>query len=266
MKGKYGFDGIASNYDQIFTNTSLGTSQRGIVFEYLDKIIPERNIRNVLELNCGTGEDAIYLRQKGCQVVATDISLEMLEVAKSKAARLNIHDISFQQLDLRAINQLQKTTKFDLIFSDFGGFNCLDYEEVKSVVKALKVYLSENGIFVLILMPDRCVVEYIYGFIRHNRELRRRRAKSPQKINFNNYEVWTWYYAPNIIEGLFVKNNCKKEYCCPVGFIPSYFSEKLEKPSRMFRILKCINDMAIRATILPRYSDHYLISFSHKTE
>ena len=40
----------------------------------------------VLEMNCGTGEDALWLVHRGVQVFATDVSPAMLQVAQSKLA------------------------------------------------------------------------------------------------------------------------------------------------------------------------------------
>ena len=41
----------------------------------------------VLELSCGTGEDALHLAEQGVRILATDPSAGMLEVAR-KVARL----------------------------------------------------------------------------------------------------------------------------------------------------------------------------------
>ena len=35
----------------------------------------------VLELNCGTGEDAVFLARRGVRVLATDLSGAMVEAA-----------------------------------------------------------------------------------------------------------------------------------------------------------------------------------------
>ncbi len=37
---------------------------------------------DILELNCGTGEDAVLFSEKGFNIVATDVSEEMLKVTQ----------------------------------------------------------------------------------------------------------------------------------------------------------------------------------------
>ena len=71
------FDPVADLYDEIFSNTRIGKAQRDIVWKYLRK----KNLinKNILELNCGTGVDAIHLAQNN-RVTATDASEAMLRI------------------------------------------------------------------------------------------------------------------------------------------------------------------------------------------
>ena len=75
------FDTIASIYDDQFTDTRTGYLQRQLVYLHLEKILKQNKPKRILELNCGTGADAIWLTQKGFEVVATDISADMVKVA-----------------------------------------------------------------------------------------------------------------------------------------------------------------------------------------
>ena len=71
-------DHIASTYDASFTRTPIGQLQRKQVWTYLEKITLELKGLDILELNCGTGEDAVLFSEKGFYIVATDVSEEML--------------------------------------------------------------------------------------------------------------------------------------------------------------------------------------------
>jgi len=76
---------IAAEYDSVFTQSSIGQLQRKCVWKYLDKIIPDLPGLKILELNCGTGEDALLFGQRGFNVLATDVSAEMLKVTQQKS-------------------------------------------------------------------------------------------------------------------------------------------------------------------------------------
>src|ERR1700688_4355612 len=74
------FDGVADSYDEVFTYSTIGRAQRRTVWDKLLVAFPPG--RHILELNCGTGEDARYLVQRGRSVVACDASRSMIQVAK----------------------------------------------------------------------------------------------------------------------------------------------------------------------------------------
>ncbi|HMC96456.1 MAG TPA: class I SAM-dependent methyltransferase, partial [Flavobacteriales bacterium] len=83
---------FTSAYDQEFTFSRIGTAQRRVVWEYLEGLLSTPDM-DVLELNCGTGTDAVHLATKGHRVVATDISVEMLKAAHEKARQMGVEDL-----------------------------------------------------------------------------------------------------------------------------------------------------------------------------
>ena len=66
----HAFDELASTYDATFTDTIVGKALRETVWARLEQTF--RSSRRVLELGCGTGEDAVRLASSGIRVVATD--------------------------------------------------------------------------------------------------------------------------------------------------------------------------------------------------
>jgi ubiquinone/menaquinone biosynthesis C-methylase UbiE len=56
------FDALAGEYDKMFTTSLIGRAQREAVWDVLDRtFFPGEKI---LELNCGTGEDALHLARR----------------------------------------------------------------------------------------------------------------------------------------------------------------------------------------------------------
>src|SRR5574341_1364692 len=66
MSGAHPFDAAALTYDEIFTQRRLGSWLREMVRERL----PFQPGDHILELGCGTGEDALWLAQRGISVTA----------------------------------------------------------------------------------------------------------------------------------------------------------------------------------------------------
>src|SRR5690349_8175190 len=117
------FDPLAADYDAAFTHSPIGRYLRDQLHTRLDLHFHAGD--HVLELGCGTGEDALYLATRGVHVTATDVSEGMLNVAREKAQNPLI---TFANLDLRRLsgNWELETEIFSGAFSNFGPLNCLD--------------------------------------------------------------------------------------------------------------------------------------------
>jgi ubiquinone/menaquinone biosynthesis C-methylase UbiE len=90
MSPNSNFDSAANQYDSDFTHTEIGKMQRRGVYHFLNKKTLTPNSISILEINCGTGEDAIWFSKKGHTISATDASSGMIDVAKQKSKAAGI--------------------------------------------------------------------------------------------------------------------------------------------------------------------------------
>ncbi|MEL6867833.1 MAG: class I SAM-dependent methyltransferase, partial [Bacteroidota bacterium] len=140
------FDRVADIYDKTFTYSHIGRLQRELVHRYLDQWIGGRKGLKVLELNCGTGEDALFLARQGCEVLATDLSMPMVQVARDKIRATQVErQVRFQQMAIEELVQCPVHEQYDLIFSNFGGFNCISPRDLASLQEALADRLRPGG-------------------------------------------------------------------------------------------------------------------------
>ena len=157
------FDHIAQEYDKVFTNSRIGQIQRSLVHQYLEEELPEKESLKILELNCGTGEDAIWLAEKGHQVVATDISPEMVSVARHKSMVKGLgNQIQLKQLSLEQVGMGAVRQKFDWVFSNFGGINCIDDLKLEKLMHELANILHPGGRLIMVIMSRMCLWESAY--------------------------------------------------------------------------------------------------------
>jgi ubiquinone/menaquinone biosynthesis C-methylase UbiE len=175
------FDFKAETYDREFTNTYVGRVQRYNIYDFVAKKLQGQRGLEILELNCGTGEDIGFLQQFG-HVTATDVSEEMLKVASQKNRSVDIHP-----LDLNRPIRLQK--KYDVIFSNFGGLNCVSPERLKMLSLELADVLNPGGQMFLVLMHNWSMVEFSYFTLKFNfgKAIRRIRKRA-------EFEKSTIYY------------------------------------------------------------------------
>jgi SAM-dependent methyltransferase len=152
------FDPLAAGYDATFTNTRIGRLLRDRVWSYVDPLVGPGT--RVLELNCGTGEDAVHLAARGADVMATDIAAEMVAVTRRKAddrgvgERVVTAQVAIESLDVLAAEP------FDLVLSNFGGLNCV--ADPRPLGATLARLVRPGGIAVLVVMGP--VVPWEWGW------------------------------------------------------------------------------------------------------
>src|SRR6476646_4342366 len=154
-----GFDAAAGRYDDVFTNSVIGRSQRRQVYRHLSDVLADRPVSTVLEINCGTGEDAIWLANQGIAVTATDISERMIETAKAKP---DAEKVIFSTADINRIQDHVNGQTFDMVLSNFGGLNCLDPGQMERFFANISRILRPNGRLVVVVMPKNTLWECFY--------------------------------------------------------------------------------------------------------
>jgi SAM-dependent methyltransferase len=118
------WDRTAENYDRIFSETVVGRIQRDAVWHEMDKIF-QPGMR-ILELNCGTGVDAVHLAARGVRVVACDLSAGMIDAARRRLGTTGAGAlVDFRVLATEQIDSLIGNAPFDGAFSNFSGLNCV---------------------------------------------------------------------------------------------------------------------------------------------
>ncbi|WP_046756391.1 class I SAM-dependent methyltransferase [Kordia jejudonensis] len=256
------FDIAAPQYDDIFTYSNIGKAQRKLVFRHINSIIKQGKNLSILELNCGTGADAIEFAKLNHDVIATDISSGMIEVAKAKPHSKNLQ---FKVQDITTITKDTFAKKFDFIFSDFGGINCLSQAQLKTFFQTAADLLQPNGKLAIVLMPKNCLWERLYFTLKGDKTKATRRNTTESVVaNVDGVGVETWYYNPKDIAALatdfFITTKVK-----PIGVTipPSYLEQSFLAKFPMLPIFKGF-DSILTASSLAKYADHFLIILEKK--
>jgi ubiquinone/menaquinone biosynthesis C-methylase UbiE len=97
----------------------------------------------ILELNAGTGLDAVFFARRGFKVHATDLSDGMISQLKRKVDLLKLQDkITVQQCSFTELEKA-RIGPIDYIFSNFGGLNCV--ADLTFVTKKIPALLKPGG-------------------------------------------------------------------------------------------------------------------------
>lgn len=140
---------MADGYDAEFTASALGRVLRAMVWErFAARFAPGSSL---LELGCGTGEDAIHLAKSGHRVMATDASPQMIEHARRKAESAGVADrIRFQVVPMESLSAALGAEVFDGVYSNFGAVNCA--ADLAALAAALAPRLATNAPLIWVVM------------------------------------------------------------------------------------------------------------------
>lgn len=256
------FDAVAADYDQQFSFTETGSLQRARVHRYLRRLISRRAPARVLELNCGTGEDAVFLARQGLSVLATDSSAKMCRVAEAKIRDAGLTErVSVRRCAIGEIGGLQAGQNFDWVFSNFGGLNCIAPAQLPPLRDALSSLLAPGGHFVAVLMPRFCLWESLYFLSRgRGAQAFRRLSRGAVQAPLQGASLPIWYYSPREFARQFAPD-FEIAALRPVGFAlpPSYLQPFFSRRRRLLRVLEQAEGLIGDMPFLAGLSDHCLI-------
>jgi len=132
-------------WDEIYSKQGVVQSQVLPPVKDFADLLSENNIKNVLDLGCGTGRNTIYLAQRGFKVTATDISKTGLSMTKKKAQKLG-YEIKTTCHDMR--NMPFKDASFDAILCSWVSGHGTHEDMVAHANEMLRVVKPGGLIFV----------------------------------------------------------------------------------------------------------------------
>jgi len=252
------FDQLAASYDADFTHSAIGKLQRNRVWSYLIPLLEKAgNPLDILEINCGTGHDAIQLAGLGHRVWATDASAAMIAAANKKLGEKKDIPLQFAVCSFDGLVDQFDGKQFDLILSNFGGLNCIGDAAMKKLSSDLQQLTKPGASLVFVLMGSCCIREIMHYGIRGRFKQAFRRMGRPVDFTVADQSMKVHYYSPGRMKRFF-QPGFKVVQQFPVGlFIPPSYLEKryigeTEK-------LKRLNQLEKRYgySFLSAFSDHF---------
>jgi O-antigen/teichoic acid export membrane protein/protein-L-isoaspartate O-methyltransferase len=161
------FDAVASEYDAIYgaEGNAVMTWMRRESLALLKEVFPPGS--RLLEIGCGTGDEALHLARRGHTVLATDISPAMAAQTRAKARAAGLDDrIAALALPAGNLAALRLPRPFDGAYASFGALNC--EPDLDAVSAALARILQPGGRFVCSVMARWCPFETTW-FLLHAR-------------------------------------------------------------------------------------------------
>jgi 2-polyprenyl-3-methyl-5-hydroxy-6-metoxy-1,4-benzoquinol methylase len=258
MNTTHPFDAAATAYDPVFTYSRLGLWLREMIRAY----IPFQAGEHVLELGCGTGEDAVWLAERGVRVMATDAAAGMLNAAREKIDAAGVDDYAtLAQFDLNRLDTARPATDrvYDGLLANFGVLNCA--EDRRTLAGYLAAQLRPGALAILVVMGPLCPWEIGWHVLRSDWRTAFRRWRSGQMAHTGGGEMMrVWYPTPRRLRAEFSTDfHCQRTVGIGTLLPPSYLAHLVERWPRTFERLGQVDRRLGPYFPLTVLNDHYLL-------
>lgn len=257
------FSKQAPIFDQLYAADTIITYKRKRVRAHTELFLGPAS--DILELNAGTGEDAIYFAKQGHHIHATDISIAMQEMLSKKIDENNLrHSITQEVCSFTKLENLQQQGPYDHIFSNFAGLNCT--RRLDKVLDSFSYLVKPGGFVTLVVMPTFCLWEFLLLFKgKFKTAFRRFSGRKGTKAHIEGEYFRCWYYNPS-----FIRHHLKDSFdlikleglCCIVP--PSYMEGFADKHPKLYRFLEKAEDRLKNKWPWKLAGDYYIITFQKK--
>jgi ubiquinone/menaquinone biosynthesis C-methylase UbiE len=257
------FSKQAPIFDQLYSADTIIRYKRKRVRDHVEEFIQPQS--RILELNAGTGEDAMYFASRGHSVHATDISAGMQAILKEKIkGQPTERQITNELCSFTELENLQDQGPYDYIFSNFAGLNCTG--RLEKVLDSFQHLLKSGGLVTLVILPKFCAWEMLLLFKgKFKTAFRRFAGRKGAKAHLEGEYFRCWYYNPSfIIKHLKHSFDKKKlEGLCTI-VPPSYLENFAQKHPKLYRWLEKKENKLKDRWPWKSTGDYYIITLQKK--
>jgi len=231
------FSKQAPVFDKLYGRDAITQYKRKRVREHIERFLKPSS--HILELNAGTGEDAIYFAKQGHHIHATDISEGMQEILLKKIHEQDLgQHISVELCSFTELESLLQQGPYDHIFSNFAGLNCTG--RLDKVLGSFNWLLKPGGCITLVVLPKFCLWEFLLLFKgKFKTAFRRFAGRKGARAHIEGEFFRCWYYNPSYIRR-HLADSFKKlglEGLCTL-VPPSYIENFTVKHPKLYRFLE----------------------------
>jgi len=253
------FDAAAPAYDGAYEHLPGIRRIRSITRRiYLEYFAPGSRI---LELNCGTGNDALFLAREGMHVLATDISPGMVAETEKKIGSPAgaPGSVRVQVLPFDRISELRGET-FDGVCSNFGGLNCTD--RLGDISRDLAAIMRPGGTFIATVMPPFCLWETAAFLARCRfRKAFRRLSGGGTLADLHGGHVRTYYFTPGMFRRAFAHDF---DHVRTLGLAILMPPPNFTRLSALTNVMGTVDDILAGLPLIRAIGDHYTIVLRRK--
>ena len=260
------YDEYASRYDRLLTENRINAYMRREMSRALTATFGTG--KRLIELGCGTGDEALALAPNQSEIFAFDPSLRMIEIASRKAAASgtggNVRFSVGKATDLlRHLGDESQKTGFDGGYASFS----LSYEpDLRVVSKALAPWIRPGGWFVMATMNRICGVEFAGALLSAHPRLagRRLEKRTLHKVGAYSTPIFP-RTTKEVIDAVRDYFHFEDVRALPVIMPPPYANRAVAGWGALLDILAELDSHLGSFPVIRLFGDHNLLRFRRNT-
>ncbi len=254
------FDRQSEVFDDYEKGNATLIWMRSVIHRHMDEYI--HPAERLLDLNAGTGIDALHFARKGLTVHALDVSAGMLGKLKEKSEKENLSEYIFPEQKSFADLSGFADRQFNHIFSNFGGMNFVD--EPENVVSQFARILVPGGTVTLIVMPPVCPWELAASLRGRFGFAFRRFKKDGARANVEGIHFRTYYHSPSRLKKCFGRDysTVALRGLCAIVPPPNFDGLSTRYP-KLLRSLTALDEKLCMHAPFTSWADHYILTMRY---
>ncbi len=253
------YDAYAPRYDGILNENRINAYLRRETSGALRSLFsPESHL---LELGCGTGDEAFALADEGCEIVALDPSAEMITIARSKAAKHRRGNrVTFllgTARDVPRVLEDAPAASFDGAYSSFA----LSYDDdLRPLGSMLARLVRPGGLLVVAAMNRLCLSESLLSMMLLRPRLAGRRLGSRTMHKVGQVRTVVYPRTPLGLSHAFRPAFAVEQLRALCAVLPPHYANRpLQRWPALLDILERVDNAAGRRPVFRMLGDHALV-------
>ena len=255
------FSAQAPNFDDYEKHNPILQWMRTMFYRHLSEFIHKGD--SILDINAGTGIDAMHFARLGHAVTAIDVAGGMVDMLKKKLERASLTNlVSVQQCSFTDLSPIHPK-KFHHVISNFGGLNCV--ADLHPVADQIRQVLSPLGTVTLVIMPSICPWEIAHALKGNFFLAFRRLRRNGVLAHVEGHYFKTYYHSPaSVIRSFGNDFNVRKLRGLGTFTPPPYMDKFARRRPRLYSFLTALDESFSLIPPLNRWADHFIITLQYQ--
>ena len=233
-----GWDAWAEEYARLPQLNPTYRFSKRLLYDVIEGELPRENALDILDFNCGCGNDFPFFLDAGHRVVGCDGSAGMLSVAVRRYddavsdGRVTLYHGQAEALTADAFDG----RRFDAIISATGGTAYLTDSQLQRVHAVFAALLRPGGCMIITQLAPRCLIESFYYLLHARPRVALRRWRTRLEISVKSEPLTMYLRSARHLERI-LSEVAPADRLVPLNVVTPPFQTGFQLPERLAGVM-----------------------------